>query len=146
MRPRNSGWQRWNPISQDCEHGTGDEILVKITEFIVRSGVGLLVTYSTHVIVRSQMKALLRRSVFLMSAVFLLIQCPELTFANTTYTYIGNPFTGFHNGTFSGSFDSSDFVTVILTFSSPLGPNAEFGRPLVGTDRPLAFSFSNGRC
>jgi len=27
-----------------------------------------------------------------------------------------------------------------------LGPNAEFGRPLVGTDRPLAFSFSNGRC
>ena len=52
----------------------------------------------------------------------------------TTYQYTGNLFTFA-----SGPYTTSDFVTVMMTFASPLAANMPFG-----TVTPLAFSLSDG--
>jgi hypothetical protein len=52
----------------------------------------------------------------------------------TTYTYIGNPFTGVHGG-----YTTSDFVSGMVTLAGPLAPNM----PLTDV-MPIAFTFSDG--
>jgi hypothetical protein len=54
-----------------------------------------------------------------------------------TYDYTGNPFNSF--STPPGPYTTSDFVTVMMTFASPLAANMPFGAVT-----PLAFSLSDG--
>jgi len=62
---------------------------------------------------------------------------PASVQADTTYQYTGNPFNSF--STPPGPYTTSDFVTVMMTFASPLARNMPFG-----SVRPLSFSVSDG--